>query len=199
MSQKEKEKNYHWVSSFTIISDVTEARRVLMVKWSEVTKSCPTLCDPMDSNLPGSAVHGIFQARILEWAAISVSRGSSQPRDRTRVSCIADRHFTVWATKQALTSWVIKQVSVHTWVEPDISLRQNQLYFSPIRVWSWWKRKEPRMELLFGPEKPEAVTTTGGWWWWWQEHLEEQSRGRKSWLWTLLIQASLRLQNEDGS
>ena len=55
------------------------------------------------------------------------------------------------------------------------------------------------MELLFGPEKPEAVTTTGGWWWWWQEHLEEQSRGRKSWLWTLLIQASLRLQNENGS
>ena len=60
-------------------------------------QSCPTLCDPMDSNLPGSAVHGIFQARILEWAAISFSRGSSQPRDRTRVSCIADRRFTIWA------------------------------------------------------------------------------------------------------
>ena len=60
-------------------------------------QSCPTLCDPMDSSLPGSAVHGIFQARILEWAAISFSRGSSQPRDRTRVSCIADRRFTIWA------------------------------------------------------------------------------------------------------
>jgi len=44
-------------------------------------QSCPTLCDPMDSSLPGSAFHGIFQARILEWAAISFSRGSSQPRD----------------------------------------------------------------------------------------------------------------------
>ena len=55
----------------------------------------------MDSSLPGSAIHGIFQARILEWAAISFSRGSSQPRDQTRVSCIADRHFTVWVTREA--------------------------------------------------------------------------------------------------
>ena len=72
------------------------------VKWSEVAQSCPTLCDPMDGSLPGSAVHGVFQARILEWAAISFSRGSSQPRDRTCVSCIADRHFTVWATRETL-------------------------------------------------------------------------------------------------
>ena len=57
---------------------------------------------PMDSSLPGSAVHGIFQARILEWAAISFCRGSSQPRDWTQVSCIADRHFIVWATREAL-------------------------------------------------------------------------------------------------
>ena len=48
---------------------------------SEVAQSCPTLCDPIDGNLPGSEVHGIFQARILEWASISFSRGSSQPRD----------------------------------------------------------------------------------------------------------------------
>ena len=47
----------------------------------------------MDHNLPGSSVHGIFQARVLEWVAISFSRGSSQPRDRTRVSSIAGRHF----------------------------------------------------------------------------------------------------------
>ena len=66
-------------------------------KWSEVTQSCPILCDPMDSSLPGSSVHGIFQARILEWVAISFSRGSSQPRDWTQVSHIAGRHFTIWA------------------------------------------------------------------------------------------------------
>ena len=48
-----------------------------------VAQSCPTLCDPMDCSLPGSSVHKIFQARILEWVAISFSRGSSQPRDQT--------------------------------------------------------------------------------------------------------------------
>ena len=55
---------------------------------SKVTQSCPTLCDPMDCSLPGSSLHGILQARVLEWVAISFSRGSSQPRDRSQVSCI---------------------------------------------------------------------------------------------------------------
>ena len=59
------------------------------------TQSCPTLCDPMDCSPPGSSVYGIFQARVLEWVAISFSRGSSQPRDRTQVPCTAGRHFTV--------------------------------------------------------------------------------------------------------
>ena len=52
------------------------------VKWeSEVAQSCPTLCDPMDCSLPGFSLHGILQARVLEWVAISFSRGSSRPRD----------------------------------------------------------------------------------------------------------------------
>ena len=50
-------------------------------KESEVVQSCPTLCDPMDCSLPSSSVHGIFQARILEWVAIFFYRRSSQPRD----------------------------------------------------------------------------------------------------------------------
>ena len=58
------------------------------------TQSCPTLCDPMDCIPPGSSVHEIFQARILEWVAISFSRASSHPRDRTPVSCTAGRFFT---------------------------------------------------------------------------------------------------------
>ena len=62
-------------------------------KKSEVAQSCPTLCDPMDCSLPGSSVHGIFQTRVLQWVAISFSRGSSQPRDQTRLSCIAGRGF----------------------------------------------------------------------------------------------------------
>ena len=65
---------------------------------------CPTLCNPMDYSLPGSSVHGIFQARILEWVAIPFSRGSSQSRDRTRVSCIAGRFFSIWATREAIWS-----------------------------------------------------------------------------------------------
>ena len=67
---------------------------------SEVPLSCLTLCDPMDCSLPGSSVHGILHARIMEWVAISFSRGSSWPRDWTQVSRIVGRHFTVWATRE---------------------------------------------------------------------------------------------------
>ena len=62
---------------------------------SDVAQSYPTLYDPMDCSLPSSSVHGIFQARVLEWVAISFSRISSQIRDRIRVSRIAGRRFTV--------------------------------------------------------------------------------------------------------
>ena len=60
------------------------------------SQSCLTLCNPMDYT-----VHGILQARILEWAAFPFSRGSSQPRDRTQGSCIAGGFFTSWATREA--------------------------------------------------------------------------------------------------
>ena len=66
-----------------------------------VDQSCPTLCDPMDCSLPGSSVHGISHARILEWVAVSFSRGSSRPRDRTHISCIGRRmlyHCVTWET-----------------------------------------------------------------------------------------------------
>ena len=58
-------------------------------------------CNPIDYSLPGSSVHGILQARILEWVAISFSRGSSQPRNWTRVSCIIGRLFTDRAMREA--------------------------------------------------------------------------------------------------
>ena len=67
-----------------------------------VAHSCPTLCHLMDYSPPGSSIHGILQATILEWLAIPFSRGSSQLRDQTQVSCIAGRFFTVWATREAL-------------------------------------------------------------------------------------------------
>ena len=63
-------------------------------------KLCLTLCDPIGCSLPGSSVHGILQARVLEWVAISFSRGSSWPRDRTQVSHVVGRCFTIWANRE---------------------------------------------------------------------------------------------------
>ena len=62
---------------------------------SEVAQSCPTLCNSMDCSISGFSIHGIFQARVLEWVAISFSRGSSQLRDPTQVSHIVGRRFTI--------------------------------------------------------------------------------------------------------
>ena len=66
-----------------------------ILPWVKVAQSYPTLCDPMDYS-----VHGILQARILEWIAFPFSRGSSQPRDWTQVSHVTGRFFTSWATRE---------------------------------------------------------------------------------------------------
>ena len=75
---------------------------VTVLQVSEVAQSFPTLCDPVDYSPPGSSGRGVLQARILEWVAISFSRGSSQPRNLTHVSRIASRPFNLWATREAL-------------------------------------------------------------------------------------------------
>ena len=77
---------------------------------SEVAQSCLTLCNPMDCRLPCPSVR-IFQARVLELVAISLSRGSSQPRDQTLVSRIVGRRFTVWATQG---SWLCVSIPKKT-------------------------------------------------------------------------------------
>ena len=69
-------------------------------KWSCSVMS-DSFCDPVDCSPPGSSIHGILQARILEWVAIPFSRGSSQSRDRTHVSRIAGIRFNLWATREA--------------------------------------------------------------------------------------------------
>ena len=99
----------HWSFLFFKFSS-TERFRVVGIKML-VAPSCSTLCNPVDSNLPGSLVHGIFQARILEWVAIPFSRGSSRPRDQTQVSHIAGRFFTIWATREAL--WGLMMATDH--------------------------------------------------------------------------------------
>ena len=89
-----------------LVSGIQRSASVICLKVL-VTRSCPTLCHPMDYSPPGSSVHGILQARILESVAMPFSRGSSWPRDWTRVSCTTGRFFTVWATTEA-------QLSVYT-------------------------------------------------------------------------------------
>ena len=65
-----------------------------------VAQSCPALCSSMDCSPPVSSVHGILQARMLEWVAFPFSRWSSEPRDWTQVSHIAGRFFTIWTTRE---------------------------------------------------------------------------------------------------
>ena len=87
--------------------DKQESKNHLKSKWRSEVKWLSRVrlfVTPMDCSLPGSSVHGIFQARVLDWVAISFSRGSSRPRDRTWVSRIVGRRFTVWATREALKS-----------------------------------------------------------------------------------------------
>ena len=80
-----------------------------------VTQSCRTLWDPMDCSPPGSSSMWILQARILERVAMSSSRGSSQPRDQSQVSCIAGRFFTFWATREAcICYWTMKKIKVNS-------------------------------------------------------------------------------------
>ena len=161
-------------------------------KWSEFAQSCLTLCDPVDSSLPGSSVHGIFQAVVLEWIAMSFSRGSSQPRDQTWVSQIVDRRFTVWATLVVSNSlWHdglsgssvhgILQARILGWVvwlvrSGKVSLRKWQLTWAPQRNWSLpqiedWKPEETRTcawwaglyPLYPSPEASFWISVIVGW------------------------------------
>ena len=86
---------------------------------------CPTLCDPMDYSSPGSSVHGILQAKILEWVAMPSSRGSSQPRDWTHASCgsyVAGRSFTAEPLgKPRVGSTTYVNIRRFTWSFPRAS------------------------------------------------------------------------------
>ena len=97
--------------------------------WMDV-QSCPTLCDPMNCNPPGSSVHGIFQARTLQWVAVPSSKGSSQPRDQTSVSCISyvsciGRQILYhWTTREGHKSFNFCQVYRPQTVSPSSSLKK---------------------------------------------------------------------------
>ena len=110
---------------------------------------------PYNCSLPGSSIHGILQTRILEWVAISFSRGSSQPRDWTWVFCIAGRFFTVWATKKGHVCvwcvyththtyiWYIFGINLlmsilncrKTWGRLNLKKRQKILALATVKFW----------------------------------------------------------------
>ena len=91
-----------------------------------VAQLCPTLWDPMDCSPPASSVHGILQARVLEWASMPSSRGSSQPRNHIRVSCITGGLFTCGATRETGT-YVHIAGSCHCTVEIKTTLQSNYI------------------------------------------------------------------------
>ena len=108
-----------------------------------VTWSCPTLCDPMYSSPPGSSVHGISQARILEWVASSFLRGSSQPRDQTQVSHIDGGFFTIRGPREGTfmcihhTSLFLLQGNLGSpLILPTLLLHFKSLNF--VLIWFSW-------------------------------------------------------------
>ena len=99
-------------------------------------------CDPMDCTLPGSSVHGISQARILEWVAIPFSRGSSWPKDWTKVSHLAGRFFTIWATGETIHQFKPWKIAHHWPQEGKVgnsSRLTHSWYFYCGVNWSLWR------------------------------------------------------------
>ena len=104
-----------------------------------VTKSCLTLCDPLDCSPPGSSVHGVLQVRILEFIAISFSRGSSQAMDQTWVSCTAGRFFPIWATSEDYYFLIAIEVKCHHVAVPhgDVSECDAMMKWFKLSLWKW--------------------------------------------------------------
>ena len=119
----------------------------------------------MDCRLPGSSVHGISQATILEWVAISFSRGSSRPRNRIQVSLIVDRCFTIWATREALNYEDIKTNTnrpVTTTKETESIINLSNKEKSKTLWCYWWilqTFKEPMSIILKPFQKTEEMGT----------------------------------------
>ena len=99
---------------YTDFDDLTQLNSTVCLCVCSVTQSCPTLCNPTHCSPPGSPVHGISQATILDWVAISSSRGSSQPRDRTCIFCIS------CIGRRILYHWATWEVPLFTWFWPNV-------------------------------------------------------------------------------
>ena len=95
-----RERGYMYPYSWLTLLYSRNQHNIIKQLWKFWSLSHVRLCDPKDCSPTSSSVHGILQARILEWVGISFSRWSSQPRDWTQVSCTVGRCFTVWATRE---------------------------------------------------------------------------------------------------
>ena len=111
-----------------------------------VAQSCLTLCDPIDCSPPGSSVHGILQARLLEWVPMPSSRESSPPRDQTQVSLIAGRFFCLshqgshWNNVVKIPS--VSSMKIHKWGEKNnLCLHRGRKGRRKIFV-SWWRYRK---------------------------------------------------------
>ena len=161
--QKKKKKSRipNWQKCHLTLTEIleTHSTNIISTRYHYVCMfSCIQLCYPMDCSLPGASVHGIFQARTLEWFAFPFSRGSSWPRNQTQFSCIAGGFFTLWATRETpdntmqvcLMKWLYYFVPINSKGEfqllhirinnqcfPSIKLKQIWLY-GDISFWSWF-------------------------------------------------------------
>ena len=130
-----------WFSTAWAIREAPMGRLKAKAK---VAQSCPILCDPMDCSPPGSSLHGIFQLRILEWVAISFSRGSSQPRDLTWASCIIRGFLTAEPPGKPFYC-VIAGHNVSTIANIQLTLNKfllNNLFSLLLHIWKSYLSSE---------------------------------------------------------
>ena len=114
----------------------------------------------MDCSSPGFSVHGILQARILEWVAILFSRGSLQLRDRARVSGIAGRFFTIWASREALYAEYIMQNAGLDESQAGIKIvgrNINNFKYTADTTLMAWSEEEPKSFLMKVKEESEKA------------------------------------------
>ena len=135
-------------------SSVQSLSRVRLFATPWIAQSRATLCSPMDCSLPGFFILENFQARILEWVAISFSRGASWPRDQTEVSRIAGRLFTVWAIREVLNNTVQISFAVlcYPWViAPNMNFATTSSIHKSLRKWQMHNGEWPITSLLSKP------------------------------------------------
>ena len=147
-SKRKLSRNPVWRHPYHSITDLDNLSWFQVIESeSEITQSCPTLRDPMDCSLPGFSVHGIFQARMLEWVVISFSRWSSQPRDQTQVSRTTGRFFTDWATREVQFKDAKKEAARNLPGSPEVEtlrfhLQRCGAVKKKIKKKDSWKRED---------------------------------------------------------